>query len=223
MVAALLGVLVGLAVSAASALASSNAATTQAYVQANYALVRVARSHLLFSEKAPLEVLAKVQQECPGAGAGSPQNPESTDMSTDVIGTIVIAAAQPDLQAIKRFIRSASALSWSSASLTKAVHEYVGKLITLLSLPAPDLCTEVKGWAASGFKQLPASTMSFVAKFMPAWVAFGFLPAQLRRYENGTAKALAKTSAPLETALSEGEARAVEHWGDIMKTLDLWP
>lgn len=213
----------GLAAGAAPALASSNTASTLAYLQANYALVRVARAHLGSSENGPLEVLAQVRRECPGVGAGSPQDAESTEMSDEVIGAIVIAADRPDAQAIEAFIRAASALRWSSASLTRAVHEYVGKLKTVLSLPAPNLCVEVRGWATSGYKQLPASTTSFVARFMPAWVALGFLTPQLSRYENATAKALAGSSAPLETALTEGEARAVERWGAIMDTLDLWP
>jgi hypothetical protein len=213
----------GLAFGTAPALAASNAASTQTYVQANYALVHVAHTHLARSEAAPLEVLAQVQRECPEAGANSPQNSESTQMSDEVIGTIVIAAAQPDVQAIKTFIRTASALTWSSASLTKAIHGYADDLKTVLGLPAPNLCTEVKAWGATGFHMLPASTVTFVGKFMPAWVALGFLPPQLARYESATAKALANRAAPLEQELSEGEARAVEHWGDIMDTLKLWP
>ncbi len=220
---ALLGVTAGLASSAAPALASSNASSTQTYVKADYALVRVARSHLRSSEGAPLEVLAKVKGECPAAGARSPQDAESTQMSDEVIGTIVIAAAQPDLQAIRTFIRTASSLTWSSSSLTSAVHSYANKLKTVLSLTPPSLCTEVKAWAASGYHALPAGTVAFVGKFMPAWVALGLLPSQLARYESGATKALANRASPLEQELSEGEARAVEHWGDIMDTLMLWP
>jgi hypothetical protein len=213
----------GLAFGTAPALGASNAASTQTYVQANYALVHVAHTHLARSEAAPLEVLAQVKRECPEAGANSPQDSESTQMSDEVIGTIVIAAAQPDVQAIETFIRTASALTWSSASLTKAIHGYANDLKTVLGLPAPNLCAEVKAWGATGFHTLPASTVTFVGKFMPAWVALGFLPPQLARYESATAKALAKRAAPLEQELSEGEARAVEHWGDIMDTLKLWP
>jgi hypothetical protein len=220
---ALLAVTWGLASGAAPALASSNASSTQTYVQADYALVRVARSHLTASEGGPLQVLAKVKGECPAAGAGSPQDPESTQMSDEVIGTIVIAGAQPDLQAIRTFIRTASSLTWSSSALTNAVHSYANKLKTVLGLTPPSLCTEVKAWAASGYHTLPATTVTFVGKFMPAWVALGFLPAQLARYENGATKALANRAGPFEQELSEGEARAVEHWGDIMDTLMLWP
>jgi hypothetical protein len=220
---ALLVVSAGLLSSAAPALANSNGSSTQAYVQANYALVRVARKHLVAAEGGPLEVLAQVKGECPKAGAGSPQDPESTQMSNEVIGTIVIAAAKPDLQAIKAFVRSVSSLTWSNSSLTSAVHSYANKLKTVLSLPAPNLCTEVKAWAASGYHALPASTVTFVGKFIPAWVALGYLPPQLARYESGAARALAKRAAPLEQELSEGEARGVEHWGWIMDTLNLWP
>ena len=42
-------------------------------------------------------------------------------------------------------------------------------------------------------------------------------------YESASARSLARRSAPLEQTLTEGEARAVEHWGAIMDTLELWP
>jgi hypothetical protein len=218
----LLAGLAGLATAPAAALAS-NAAATQAYVQADYALVHVANSHLATSEAAPLHTLAQVTRECPQAGVGSPQDPESTEMSDEVIGAMVIGAAQPDLQAIKTFERAVAGLSWSDRALTSAVRAYVGDLKTVLSLAAPNLCASVRAWAADGYRSLPPSTVAFVAKFMPAWVALGYLPAQLARYESSGTKALASRAGGLEQLLTEGEARAVEHWGDIMNELVLNP
>ncbi|MCW3017717.1 MAG: hypothetical protein JWN10_25 [Solirubrobacterales bacterium] len=220
---ALLAVAGGLASSATPAPASSNTGSTQAYVQDNYALVRVARTHLATAEAGPLRVLAQVRAECPKAGAGSPQNPDSTQMSDEVIAAMVVSAYKPDLPAMRSFVGAAGALSWGNRALTSAVHGYVGDLKTILSLPVPDLCGDVKAWAASGYTTLPASTVTLVAKFMPAWVALGYLPAQLARYESASARTLARRSAPLEEQLTEGEARAVEHWGAIMDTLELWP
>lgn len=220
---ALLAVTGALALSAAPALASSNTASTQAYVQDNYALVRVARTHLAAAEAGPLRVLAQVRAECPKAGAGSPQNPDSTQMSNEVIAAMVVSAYKPDLSAMRTFIGAAGALSWGNHALTSAVRSYVGDLKTILSLPTPNLCGDVRAWAASGYTTLPASTVTLVAKFMPAWVALGYLPAQLARYESSSARTLARRSAPLEEQLTEGEARAVEHWGAIMDTLELWP
>jgi hypothetical protein len=201
----------------------ANAAATQAYVQANYALVRVARSHLKTSEDAPLMTLAQVKRECPLAGEGSPQDPESTQMSDEVIGAMVIGAGNPDRPAIKTFIHSVANLSWGNRGLTSAIRAYASKLKTLLSLSAPNLCGDVRAWAASGYHTLPASTVAFVGKFMPAWVALGYVPAQLTPYESSDAKTIVRSAAGLEQQLTEGEARAVEHWGDIMNELVLNP
>jgi hypothetical protein len=220
----LLPALAGVAIAPASASASAaNLAATQTYVQANYAALRVVISHLAASEAAPLHVLAQVRRECPAAGSGSPQDPESTQMSDEVIGAMVISAAQPNLQAIRTFIRAAGGLSWSNRGLTRAIRTYVGDWKTILGLPAPNLCGDVRAWAAGGFHTLPASTVAFDAKFMPAWVGAGYLPAQLGGYENAATRALANRSLALEQTVSEAEARAVPHWGEIMNTLELWP
>jgi hypothetical protein len=202
---------------------ASNAAATQTYVQANYALVHVARSNLSTSEAGPLKVLAQVRRECPGVGAGSPEDTESTQMSNEVIGAMVVAAAKPDLQAIRTFVHAVAGLSWSSRSLTSKIHRYVADLKTIFSLSAPNLCGDVKAWASDGFRSLPASTVSFVAKFLPSWVALGYLPAQLSGFESAGSRALAARARPLEQQLTEGEARAVEHYGQIMNELTIWP
>ena len=214
----------GLAPGPAAARAdSADVAATQAYLQADYALVRVAGANLAASEAAPLDILSTVRRECPRAAAESPEDPESTQLSNEVIGAMVIAAARPDRQAIKTFIRTVAGLSWSSRGLTSAVRAYAGKLRTILSLNAPDLCGDVKAWAASGFHTLPASTVAFVGKFMAAWVALGYVPAQLTPHESPGAKALVRRANRLEEQLTEGEAKAVEHWGDIMNALVLNP
>ncbi len=220
----LLAATASLALAPPAALAASgNAAATQAYLQANYALVRVARAHLATAEAGPVHVLAQVQRECPRAGAGSPQNADSTQMSDEVIGAMVLSALPPDRQAVNAFIHSVAGLSWSSRGLTNAVRSYVSDLRTVLSLDPPNLCGEVKAWAADGFHALPASTVAFVAKFMPAWVALGLLPTQLAQYESSSDRALARRCEPLEQLLTEGEARAVEHYREIMNALEVNP
>jgi hypothetical protein len=221
---ALLAALASLVATPAAVHASGgDVASTQAYLQANYALVRVARSHLATSEAGPLRVLAQVRRECPLAGAGSPQDPQSTQMSDEVIGAMVISAAPPDRQAIKTFIRAVAGLSWSDRGLTRTVREYAGDLSTFLGLSAPNLCADVRAWAATGFHALPATTVAFVGKFMPSWVALGLVPKQLARFESAGARTLARRANTLEVALTDGEARAVEHWGAIMNELVILP
>ncbi len=222
--ATVLALAAGAAALPASALAGpGDASATRAYIAADLALVQTARSHLLRSEHAPLEVLAQVRRDCPLAGAQSPQNPESTQMSDEVIGAMVLSAARPDTAAIRAFIAKANALRWSDTRLTRAVHTYTGKLTTLLALSVPHLCADVAAWSAGGFHSLPASTVAFVARFMPAWVALGELPGALKAHESPEQRAIASRCSHIEAELADGEARAVESWGKIMTELSLFP
>jgi len=219
-----IGSIASLAATASSASASSsNAAATQAYIQAGYQALRVGIAHLATSEAAPLHVLAKVQSECPQVGAQSPENSESTQMSDDVIGAIVLSAYAPDLQAIRTFIHAAAGLRWSNPGLTHEIHAYVSDWKTLVSLPIPNLCSDVKAWGANGFGPLPANITAFVGKFMPAWVAPGYMPAQLKGYESPAARALAARCSRFEEQITEVEVHAVAHYGEIMNELAVWP
>jgi hypothetical protein len=207
----------------ASASAAGDAASTQAYIQANYRLVQTAASNIGAGESAIHAVLGRVRQQCPLAAAASPQDPQSTELSNEVIGAMITAAIQRDLPSIRRFVSAAGGLRWSNRGLTNAVRSYVSKLRTLSSLPQPDICTDVRSWAASGFRTVPASTVAFDARFWPSWVALGELPPGLNRFETGAQRSLARRSNQRESQLSEFEAKEVETWGDIMNALNLHP
>jgi hypothetical protein len=219
-----LGAAANLALEPSAALAASgNVSATQAYVQAGYTALRVAVSHLKVSEAGPLHVLAKVQGECPQVGAQSPQDAESTQMSNEVIGAMVVSAIAPDLQAIRTFAHTVAGLRWSNGALNSSIHAYASKWQTLTTLSAPNLCADVKAWGAGGYRALPADTVSFVAKFIPSWVGAGYMPAQLSRYETGSTRALAKRTSGLEEQVTELEAREVAHYNEIMNALAIWP
>lgn len=220
-VAATVGLVLGAPVQALAS--NSNATATRAYVQADYGLLRVVKAHLPASEAAPRQVLAQVSRECPRAGASSPQNKESTQMSDEVIGAMVLQAARPDLPAIRAFLATVKRLHWSNGRAERAVASYATKLRTLTTLAAPSLCADVRAWAAGGFHSLPTSTTRFVALFMPNWVALGELPSSLAPYESSQSKALAARSHQLELQITDAEARAVASWGDIMNELVLQP
>jgi hypothetical protein len=70
---------------------------------------------------------------------------------------------------------------------------------------------------------VPAATVAFDQRFMPAWVALGEQPGALGRFESGEGRALARRSGQLELELSDFEAREVEVWGHIMNALALSP
>ncbi|HEY4896532.1 MAG TPA: hypothetical protein VII01_10625 [Solirubrobacteraceae bacterium] len=193
------------------------------YLRANYELVKNARRLLRPGEQAPLRVLAQVRRDCPMAAAGSPQNSQSTQLSNEVIGAMVLSAYDLDVPALQRFVGTVRRLRFSDSSLARAVRSYAAKIETLAVLAPPNLCADIGAWAAGGFHTLPSSTVRFVGRFMPAWVALGLLPARLARYENGESRALAHRCDSLEVQLTDGEARAVESWGKIMNELVLNP
>jgi hypothetical protein len=206
-----------------AAASTTDVASARAYIGADLALVRAARIHLRAAEAAPLKVLARVRRECPAAAAQSPQDTESTQMSNEVIGAMVLSAYHLDVPALEAFVRQTARLRWSDARLAKAVRGYAANLRVLARLAPPPLCADVKAWVAGGYRELPASTVAFDRRFMPAWVAIGMLPVRLSAYETAAERgALARVKA-IEVQITDAEARAVETWGKIMNELGLEP
>jgi hypothetical protein len=202
---------------------ATDLASARAYIHADLSLVLVARTHLRAAEAAPLKILAKVHSECPAAAAQSPQDAESTQMSNEVIGAMVLSAYHLDIPAMNAFVRATARLPWSDRRLRNAVRSYAANLRVLARLAPPPLCADVKAWVAGGYRGLPASTVAFDRRFMPAWVAIGMLPARLSAYESAQERgALARTQA-IEVQITDAEARAVETWGKIMNELGLEP
>src|SRR5262249_51403500 len=141
--------------------------------------VQVVASKIPTIEARLRKVLASVRRECPRAAAGSPQNPQSTQLSNEVIGALVMSIVELDRPAGRAFVRSVSPLRWGNRGLTQTIKTYVGKVRTLLALPQPNLCGDVRGWAANGFTTLTQTTQSFSPVFMAAWVSAGEQPPAL--------------------------------------------
>ncbi|HEX5853476.1 MAG TPA: hypothetical protein VFY36_10335 [Solirubrobacteraceae bacterium] len=214
--------LVALAAGPSCALAD-DAASTHAYLRANLALMRYANSHIPQAEKVLSGVVRRIGRECPRAAAESPQNADSTQLSNEVIGTMVTTVVRTSLHTGRSFVRTVTPLRWSNRALTRTIQAYASHVKVLLGLAVPDLCADVRAWTASGFKTLPAATVAFDRVFMPAWVGAGELPAALSRYESAGDRALARQAAKLESRWADFEAREVESWGAIMDALVLQP
>jgi hypothetical protein len=211
------------ALTGATGAQASDSSATSAYLRANYALVAAGHAHIGASVAGYRGVLAQVRRDCPKAAEASPQNPESTDLSNEVIGAMVLNAGKADRPAIETYLKAVAGLRWSSSKVTRAVAGYATMLRKLYALSTPDLCGDIAAWKATGFKSLPASTLSFVGVFYPNWVALGLLPSGLARFESAQDKQLARGSARYEYQLTNVEAGAVETWGEIMNELILNP
>ncbi len=220
----LTGALALLAAPSCALAASGDVASTQAYIQANYALVQAGRAKLAAAAAALLAVRRQIGGECPRAAAESPQNADSTQLSNEVIGAIVIAAIRTDLPAGANFVRAVKGLRWSNHKLTSTVQSYAGKLKVLNTLAPPNVCADVRAWVASDYRTLPASTVRFDQLFEPNWVGIGELPALLAPSERPNQRAVLRRTSQLESQLTDFEAEdGVETWSQIMNTLVLNP
>jgi hypothetical protein len=213
---------VALAAAPATALADDAAATT-AYLEADHRLVQVGVTSIPRVEAALRGVLADVRARCPLAAAGSPQNPQSTELSDELIGAMVLAVVALNRPAGRAFVHSVEHLAWSDRSLTRQLHTYIEHVRALLALARPDLCGDVRAWAANGFHTLPPSTLAFSPRFMDAWVGLGELPAALARFVAPAQRALFAQTRRLEERFTDLEAREVETYSAIMSALSLWP
>jgi hypothetical protein len=213
----------GVAGPSAAAADSADVASTQAYLQTNYTLMRYFTAHIPAAKAEIASVLAGVRSECPLAASGSPQDVNSEQLSNEVVGTMVTTVVQHNLPATLSAIRATESLHWSNGALNKSIHAYLAKAKALIALAVPNLCGDIKAWATSGFKTLPASTVSFSPRFLSSWVAPGDQPPALRHYESSQDAALAHRTTKLEEQWTQFEADEVETWGEIMDALVLQP
>ena len=207
----------------ASAANGGEAATTSAYIRADYALVSVGHANIGRTEADVRALLDQIRGECPSAALGSPQDEESTKLSNELIGKMVLAGGRPDRAAVASYLRTVGGLHWSNGAVGRAVGEYTRSLRTLYELSSPKLCADIRTWSADGFRSLAPATTSFVESFIPNWVSLGVIPAGLSRYETPELRAIAKRCGQFEFQLMEMEARLVETWGEIMNELHLNP
>jgi hypothetical protein len=204
-----------------AALGASDTATTEAYVRADYALVLSGHRDIPTAHARILALRRRLRSECPGVVAGSPQNEASEALTWELIGAMTIAGYQPGLGAAMKFSRAVSKLSWSDASLTRAVRKYTRQGLAQVRTPPPDVCGDLRAWKASGYTTLPATTVHFKQTFYENYVAIGFMPKQLARLVPASQKALVQRARQYEEALSEFEAHEVETFGAIIASLGL--
>jgi hypothetical protein len=210
----------------ASALAGSgNAATTQTYVQANLKLVQSGVSKLGQGRAALHSAGRRIEGECKNAAFDSPQNPQSTELSNEIIGAIVLPTLQTGKPDLLKFISAAGGLRWSNSRLTSAIRAYVGKLKVMATLAPPNVCADVRAWVASGYTTLTPSTIQFDKQFMPNWVAVGETPTSLLTpFAASSQRAALRRTMQLENQLIEFEAiDGVNTWDTATESLGLSP
>jgi hypothetical protein len=197
-------------------------AATRAYIAANYRLIRVARINLEASEAGIRALAHRLVGECPLAGEGSYTNGAASQVSEEVIATIVTTAYRPDVGAIHAFASVVRSLRWSDARLTRIVHGYLLKLENLAALAPANICEDVKAFAATSFRTAPEGTVRYDKLYLAADIEAEEVPLRLLApYEGAQQAALLRRTKQLETPLANAEAKAVSDWTAIMRGLAL--
>jgi hypothetical protein len=201
---------------------SRNAASTRAYIKANYALVLVAHANLPAGEAAIKSLANQVAGECPLAAVDSPQNHDAEQLSNEVVGALEVTAYAPDQSSMLTFAHAIKGLHWSNGKLTRMVRAYATKLEGFPKLAPPNICADVKAWAASGYQALPATTVAFDEGFYTHDLEAEEVSLRLLRpYENATEASLLHRTQQLEAPLAEAEAEGVYDYSEILNSLKL--
>jgi hypothetical protein len=201
-----------------------NVATTKAYIRADYTLAHTARINMQTGEAALESLQRTLSTECPMAAAASPENEAAAALSNEVIGAMSVVFIRADVQVVAAFAETVAHLHWSNRKLTRKVKAYAAKFKTLAALEMPDVCGDVRAWAASGYRTLPASTTAFDQRVSANNVGIGEVPAHLLApYEDPSERGVLALTRQFESELVDAEARAVAQWSKILNALELQP
>lgn len=210
-----------LAALGAHSAAASNVSATHAYIQANYAVAKAGVARIGTVQTKVQALNANLAQECPGAGRGAPELEVTQPVSGEVVAALWSIAYGTNAGPIATFAAKVKPLRWSSSRITRIVSRYARSLHELSTLPMPNLCEDVRSFAASGFRTPPAGAVALVDHAES--LELEPVPAHLLApFERGSdASVLAKTMR-FETKLEEQEfSLGQTDWLEVLATLGL--
>lgn len=167
-------------------------------------------------------LVSKLGAECPGILVGTPlAGPESgwkkasDELHEEIADAALGASERLDHASDLRFYKRVEALHWSDLGFTKMLHDLALESVRQTGIHAPDLCGDIRFWAAHDYsvvspgtarelreRQRASTTATIVAEpdepftLDPEVV----VERRLRRYENGPDRKLAKRAFSLTQA-----------------------
>ncbi len=152
---------VGLSPAAAVA-APQDVTSTHAYLAAGYTALHATVTKWSSVEANIHKLDLRFQGECLHVGAGSPQSEEEQKLSYEVAGALWATGYHTDAKIVGAFVKVVNRLKWSNPAITHAARRFAKGLREMTALQIPDLCADVRSWAAGGFKAVPATTEQYV-------------------------------------------------------------
>ena len=219
---------IGFAVLALGAAPSSAFATSQEDISSTHTVLVAAYTalHGVVSSWPTMEAKLnklnrKFAAECPDVGAGSPQNESGQRLSYEVAGALWATAYHADAKYARAFINAASSLRWSNHAIVRRGLKFIIGLHEMVALRVPDLCGDVRVWAASGYKTVPTDTEQFDQHVESIEVAVPS-PRLVARYVQPSDSGLLTRVEHLVTRFEELEFMTGQRfWNTLLETLAL--
>lgn len=211
-----------LALAPSGALArAKDVAATHAYIRADYALAKAGVAAISRGQGNIEALNTKLAAECPLAGKGTPEDEASQPMSYEVAVALWAISYGTIAGPISKFVAVVKPLHWSNALLNSTAHNYATSLHELSTLPVPNLCADVREWAASGFKTVPAHVQALDSR-LEATESESVPLTLLAPYERGSDASLAAHARKFELKLAETEFMVgQDDWIQVLETLGL--
>ena len=104
--------------------------------------------------------------ECPGVGSGGRQNSRVGEkLLEETFDSAALALLTPDLATERQAAVALGRLRWRNQKLDDLVHRRAQTEAATSLLTPPDLCGDLKEWAASGYIALPPGTRRFLDRY----------------------------------------------------------
>jgi len=194
----------GLWASLPSAAATSDprdAQATLSYLRSADAFFRADIANLRRGALAVDKLAGNLAKECPGVASAAGQLPPGettarlvTDMREEAEQAVVLALISPDQPAYRRLGMALPRLRWRDRRVTVLVRRFGLSAAAIGKVRPPDLCADMKEWAAGGYTKLPAGTTRFLDRFAAARHGAGGIQEQievmLRPYQGARGRLL---------------------------------
>jgi hypothetical protein len=210
----------GLAPAGAGA-APRDVASTHAYVVAAYTALHAVVTKWSSVEAAIQKLDLRFRAECPNVGAGSPQSEEEQKLSAEVAGALWATGYHTDAKIAQAFIKAVGPLRWSNPAITRSARKLTRGLREMTLLPVPDLCGDVRSWAANGYKAVPVDVEQYDRRVEA--IEIKEIPRRLLApYVQPADRGLVTRAEHLNTRFEELEfMRGQDDWNTLLETLAL--
>lgn len=201
--------------------APRDVASTHAFLVAGYTALHATVTKWSAVEKGIRRMEHQFAAQCLHVGEGSPQDEEEQKLSYEVAGALWASGYHTDAGIVRRFWAAVKPLRWSNPTITRRAHTFAHAMLEMTKISVPDLCGDVRAWAATGFTKIPASTVRY-DKHVEAIEVKLPSPKLIRPFVHGSDSALLARDLRLYHRFEELEVgEGFKDWDDLLEILSL--